>query len=271
MAIVLAAALEVLYLERHSHKLMQAVGYLFAVWLCAFITDIVVNIHPKPAIGFPIKRSATREVCIILGCTLFGLIGLIIHFNPSVHALRGLEKLALFALILFFTYPIALALIYFFCYRYKPKELGSNLHYWYLPLLIHPIWGSITLAVASQESHWHAYIQQNGLIVGVLFTGLITAALPEEFIRLLLQTRLGILFHNKGMGFVVATFIWASLHIPVNFSQNPKEGLIYVIVSSWVIVPIGLLWGYLTHRTKSLLPAILVHGLNLWGLQNFKF
>jgi len=30
----------------------------------------------------------------------------------------------------------------------------------------------------------------------------------------------------------------------------------------------GLLWGYMTHRTKSLLPAVLVHGFNLWGLHN---
>jgi membrane protease YdiL (CAAX protease family) len=35
------------------------------------------------------------------------------------------------------------------------------------------------------------------------------------------------------------------------------------------MMPIGFLWGYLTHRTKSLLPAVLVHGLNFWGLQNF--
>ena len=35
------------------------------------------------------------------------------------------------------------------------------------------------------------------------------------------------------------------------------------------IVPLGLMWGYITYRTKSLLPATLVHGLNVWGLQNF--
>ncbi len=108
MAVVLAVALEVLYLGCRRHELRHAVGYLFAVWFCAFVTDIVVNIHPKAAIGFSIKRSATKEMCIILGCTLLGLVGLIIHFNASVPGLLGLERLGLSALILLFTYPIAL-------------------------------------------------------------------------------------------------------------------------------------------------------------------
>ena len=34
------------------------------------------------------------------------------------------------------------------------------------------------------------------------------------------------------------------------------------------IVPLGLLWGYLTHRTGSLVPAVLLHLTNFWGLQN---
>jgi membrane protease YdiL (CAAX protease family) len=40
-------------------------------------------------------------------------------------------------------------------------------------------------------------------------------------------------------------------------------------LSSIRIIPIGLVWGYLTHRTKSFVPATLVHGANFWGLQNF--
>jgi membrane protease YdiL (CAAX protease family) len=34
------------------------------------------------------------------------------------------------------------------------------------------------------------------------------------------------------------------------------------------IVPLGLLWGYLMHRTRSLLPSTLLHATNIWGLQN---
>ena len=35
------------------------------------------------------------------------------------------------------------------------------------------------------------------------------------------------------------------------------------------IIPIGLLWGFLSWRTRSWLPALVAHGFNLWGLQNF--
>jgi membrane protease YdiL (CAAX protease family) len=40
------------------------------------------------------------------------------------------------------------------------------------------------------------------------------------------------------------------------------------MISPWDIIPIGLLWGYITWRTKSLFPSVVVHGFNLWGLQN---
>jgi membrane protease YdiL (CAAX protease family) len=269
MVITLAVVFDVFYLGHYEHKIRQAIGYLFAVWLCALLTDIVVNLHPKRAIGFPIKYSATKEASLIFGCTLLGFAGLLIHFSRVGATWRGLERVSELALIVLFAFPIVLALIYLLLYRYRPGELGINLHYWYLPILIHILWGSVTFAVASPESHWHSYIQQNGFFWGVLFTGLITAALPEEFTRMLLQTRLGLAFRNKGLGFVTATFIWASLHIPVNHSQSPQASWVYVLVSSWSIMPLGFLWGYMTHRTKSLLPAVLLHGSNLWGLQNF--
>jgi membrane protease YdiL (CAAX protease family) len=86
---------------------------------------------------------------------------------------------------------------------------------------------------------------------------------------MLLQTRLGILFHHKGMGFVVATLVWVCIHIP-NSYPHTQEGAFPLLffIKLATLIPHGLLWGYMTHRTKSLLPAVLVHGLNFWGLQN---
>jgi Type II CAAX prenyl endopeptidase Rce1-like len=57
------------------------------------------------------------------------------------------------------------------------------------------------------------------------------------------------------------------LRRPVDYSQSHStvEAMLGVIN----IVPLGLLWGYLTHRTGSFLPSMLLHGLNFWGLQNF--
>jgi membrane protease YdiL (CAAX protease family) len=48
-----------------------------------------------------------------------------------------------------------------------------------------------------------------------------------------------------------------------------EDDAIEALLSSIRIVPLGLTWGYLTYRTRGLLPAVLVHGTNFWGLQNF--
>jgi membrane protease YdiL (CAAX protease family) len=266
--VVLLTILNVLYIGHTEHQLAHSIGYLFAVWLGAFATDLVIAIHPKSAIGFPIKHSVMKEVGVILGCTFLGMIFLSIRFTSGWWETMSFHYRLACSSLLLFTFPIALALIYLIYYRYRPKELGINLHYWHLPLLIHLIFGGITLAVVPGNSHWHSFIGQYGLL-GALFTGLITAALPEEFTRMLLQTRLGFACRNKGLGFVIATFIWACMHIPVDRYHDPRASLISVLSGSLVVMPIGFLWGYLTHRTKSLVPAVLVHGLNLWGLQNF--
>ena len=267
IAIALASALCVLYCGHLTHKTAHAILYLVAVWLCALATDVVVNLHPSPAIGFPIHYSSAQESAVILTCTALGQVFLYVRFSALWNAIQGPSKDALITLLVF-TYPIVLALIYLFFYRYKPSELGINLRFWYLPLLIHLLWGGIAITTAMNTVIWHSYIQQNG-IVGTLFTGVICAALAEEFTRMLLQTRLGALFRNKGMGFVTATLLWACIHIPMSHPQT-KEGTIPLLffIKLATIIPHGLLWGYMTHRTKSLLPAVLVHGLNLWGLQN---
>ena len=267
VAIALASALCVLYCGHLTHRTAHAIAYLIAVWLCAFATDVVVNLRPSPAIGFPIHYSSVQESGVILACTVLGQVFLFIRFSALWDTMQGLPKLALITLVVF-TYPIVLALIYLFFYRYKPSELGINLRFWYLPLLIHLLWGGIAITTARNTIIWRSYIQQNG-IAGTLITGVICAALAEEFTRMLLQTRLGALFHDKGMGFVTATLLWVCIHIPKSYPHT-KDGTVPLLffIKLATFIPHGLLWGYMTHRTKSLLPAVLVHGFNFWGLQN---
>jgi membrane protease YdiL (CAAX protease family) len=267
IAILLGSAVCVLYRGHLTHHTAHAIAYLMAVWLCAFATDIVVNLHPAPAIGFPLHHSSAQESAVILSCTALGQIFLYIRSSALWDALQRLPKLTLSTLVVFI-YPIVLALIYLFLYRYKFSELGINLRFWYLPVLIHLLWGGIAITTARNTIIWHSYIQQNG-IIETLITGLICAAFTEEFIRMLLQTRLGVLFHNKAMGFVTATLLWVCLHIPM-FYPHTTDGAVHrmFFIKMATLIPHGLLWGYMTHRTRSLLPAVFVHGLNFWGLQN---
>ncbi|GBL35552.1 hypothetical protein EMGBS15_11470 [Filimonas sp.] len=93
------------------------------------------------------------------------------------------------------------------------------------------------------------------------------AGLSEEFFRVVGQTRLGVWTRSKGMGWFLTTFIWAFMHAPKWYGDG--HDLTEAILGFLRIIPLGLMWGYLTPRTKSLLPSVIVHGMNIWGLQNF--
>ena len=100
----------------------------------------------------------------------------------------------------------------------------------------------------------------------LLLATFVGAALPEETFRFLLQTRLGRAI-NPAAGWLIASYAWAFFHLPMWYAESGD-----VLASSLGcvrIVPLGLMWGYVTHRTGNLWTAWLLHGANLWGLQNF--
>jgi membrane protease YdiL (CAAX protease family) len=94
----------------------------------------------------------------------------------------------------------------------------------------------------------------------------VVECLPEEFFRFAWQTRIGAWMKNPAAGWLIASMAWAVLHGPVDYSQS--HSTVEAMLSVIDIVPLGLLWGYLSHRTGSFLPSVLLHGLNFWGLQN---
>lgn len=266
--LLILTALVILYTSYTNTTLIHALAYLGAIWLCSVIVDVVLTIKPLSEPALILKRPVKKEIFLIVSCTLLGLTFLMIRFFSDWEHLAGWIKLSALPLMLF-TFPIALALIYLFVYKYKFKELGINLNYWYLPLLLHPLWGTITLLFAPEVSHWREGYQEYG-IIGFIVTGVLGAALAEEFSRMLIQTRLAFLSKNMGVGVFVSSVIWSAMHIPVGYSQDPQHfTLITALMGVIYLVPLGLFWGYLTHRTQSLLPAVLMHGFNLWGLQNF--
>jgi membrane protease YdiL (CAAX protease family) len=264
--IVLVIFAQILYASWRQNTELHAFAYLATVWLGILTTDVVVASWPRSGIGFPIRHGAWNETVLILSNTLLGALFLVIRFShywPSVH---GTPKLMLLSLLVF-TFPIFLALAYACFYRYRPGDLGFNFHYWYLALVIGALFGTATLATVPQLSHWRSYFHSLGFL-SALYTGLITAGLAEEFTRMLIQTRLTAALRNSGWGFLIAAIIWSSLHAPVNLSQAPHTSFPTILIQSTHLVPIGLLWGYMTHRTKSILLSTFAHGLNLWGLQN---
>lgn len=180
------------------------------------------------------------------------------HLNPNL-------KLAVIPFIIFI-FPIGLAIIILLL-KYKPYDVGFRLKglQGALPLIvICAIAGSL---VTPQSLTWNAVMQEEGNIFGLIFSGIITAGLSEEFFRVIGQTRIGAWINNKGMGWYITTFLWAFMHAPKWYSE--EHNISEAILGSVRIIPIGLMWGYLTNRTKSILPATIVHGVNFLGLQNF--
>ena len=264
--IVLAIFAQITYASWQQNTALHAFAYLISVWLGILATDVVVASWPRSGIGFPIRHRAWSETVLILSSALLGVLFLAIRFSRYWPGVHGIPRLALLSLLVF-TFPIFLGFAFVCFYRYRPGELGFNFRYWYLALVIVALFGGVTLAAAPQLSHWRSYFQSLGFLPA-LYTSLITAGLAEEFTRMLIQTRLTAALHNSGWGFLLAAVFWSLLHVPVNLSQATHTSLPAVVLQSTHLVPIGLLWGYMTHRTRSILPSTVAHGLNLWGLQN---
>ena len=267
LAVILLAIISGTMLWHASglHEWLQGMGYLLAVWLSAFVVDLVVNARPRPATGFPIKRPVRKELLIIFMCEILATVYLVIHFSSAGEAMSRNTRMLLLPLMVF-VFPIVLALIYLFRYKYTIRELGINFRYWWLALIVSAVVGGITIGVAPEKIHWVSAYKEFG-IGGWILSGFIGAALSEEFVRMLFQTRLGAAFGDMGLGLILASAIWGCMHIPANSqdSHDVTAGLLGAVD----YIPIGVLWGYMTHRTRSIIPAVLVHGLNAWGLQNF--
>jgi membrane protease YdiL (CAAX protease family) len=248
-------------LEEHR---MKALAYLVALGLCIFITDLFAlwkTNAPAPPV-----RAPRRETLIVLGSAALGFLTLSARFVFfDWPALPGPVKLAIIPFFAF-VFPIALALIMLWL-KYKPRELGFQWRassFVFLPVLC--ITAGTAYLIAPQDLTLPALWASEGLW-GMLFDGFILAALSEEFLRLLMQTRMAVVLKNTGIAWFIAAVIWSVMHLPkwIGDGGSISEGL----MGSLHIVPLGLMWGYMTHRTKSIFPAILVHGMNVWGLQNF--
>lgn len=263
--LVVATVLIVIYIGYRHDTLKQSLAYIIVMWLCSFCIDFYA-IKKTPMIGF-VVRNPKRETFYFLLCFLLGLVFLYFRFAPSVdwQHLTGIKRLVILPLVIF-VFPIGLAII-LFVLKYKPADLGLRFQGILVVIPIVLISGIANRIVSPESLTWNALIAESGGIVGVLFSGFIMAGLSEEFLRVIGQTRLGAYFNNFGIGWFVTTLLWALMHVPKWYSEDLN--LTEAILSSIRIIPIGLMWGYLTHRTKSFVPAVLVHGLNFWGLQNF--
>jgi membrane protease YdiL (CAAX protease family) len=265
VCLIVLTCIGVGYLAYLHQQLPKAVAYLAAMWLCSFITDLLTT--GRQPIELPVKAPRTESLIALL-LTGLGILGLMLRFVwLDWSTTPGLLRIVIAALIFLCTFPVLLAII-LLLRRYRPGELGFRFNR-LVPVGIAAlvITALTALTFAPSGFTYKALMQETGGVGGMLLTGFVMAALPEEFMRLVLQTRLGRWLNNRALGWFIACVLWALMHVPKWYSDGHdlKEALLGAVR----IIPLGLMWSYLIHRTKNILPSIIAHGLNVWGLQNF--
>lgn len=263
--LILTTALATIYIGYRHDTLKQSLTYLGLMWFFSFIIDLYALLRPTKN-TFEV-RQPKRESFYFIACFTLGLVFLFFRFSPFTdwQHLSNIVRIAVLPLILFM-FPIALAIIMLLL-KYKPTDFGFRLNGLILVIPIVLTSALVNRIISPQSLTYDALVAETGGVLGVLFTGIITAGLSEEFFKLVGQTRLGAYMNNFGLGWFITVVIWALMHAPKWYSEDLN--MTETILSSIRIIPIGLMWSYLTHRTKSILPSVIVHGTNFWGLQNF--
>jgi membrane protease YdiL (CAAX protease family) len=241
----------------------QSLAYLAAVAISVAAIDAMSFARDSKLAAIPV-RDPRLESVVLIGFGLIALAWLTSRFVFNYRPESGGLRLAWIAIGLGAVFSILPAL-FLFGRRYGPADLGLRFRGVTTALPVLAIFAVITFALSRHSITWFGALAEAGSPFGLVQTA-ISASVPEEFFRFAWQTRIGSWMKNPAVGWLIASFAWAVLHGPVDLSQSHStvEAALGVID----ILPLGLLWGYLTHRTGSSLPSMLLHGLNFWGLQN---
>ena len=85
---------------------------------------------------------------------------------------------------------------------------------------------------------WERGLKEVGGVVGLIFTGIINAALFEEFSRFVIQSRFKKIFKTSGIYILFATTIWAFMHFPMSYYQGGEISstlkILYTNNSYWI-------------------------------------
>lgn len=263
---VFITGLTIFLLAIREGKWMHAMTYLLTMVFAAWVVDVLAFRTSAP-VEWKIKNVKAEVVLLLSVVALQWLatLGRFVWITDWNAAAKPI-KLLLFAMMILFIYPVFLIIWYFVVKRYKPVDVGVSIRskiVLALPVIV--LMGTVTFLVAPEGIQFSDMLASHS-IMQLILLGFLTAAIPEEFFRLLLQTRLGSMMNHPAWAWFITGIIWAAIHIPNFGKQSGDWG--NACLSALAILPLGLLWGYLTHRLQNLWPSVLIHGTNLWGLQN---
>ncbi|MFM2387893.1 MAG: hypothetical protein RL660_2650 [Bacteroidota bacterium] len=268
--LVLMTLINCFVLANHILKgnIKHGIGYFVFFYVAVLAIYTFTNRVP-PRHNIEVKEPK-KELTIAILFACLGLVFLFLNFMLKAKAFpdKIFTKIPIGLGNLFFATPFGI-FIYLLLKRYKFMALGFTtkpLLHIALGICIWAITGIIAYMCNPDGMLWSKAYKEMGGLLGIILQGVIGAALFEEFNRFIIQSRFAGLFKTSGMGILFATTIWAFMHFPVNYSKGCEVA--DIILYCVQIIPLGFVWGYLTERTKSIVPSIFAHGFNLWGLQN---
>lgn len=246
-----------------QHDLGRALIYLAVIAVSVVLIDVTLARWPASARTVPVRNAGAEAALLIVSLAL-GLFWLTGRFVWNLRPEPGLLRLLWLAILVGCVFN-ALPAIVLLARRYRITDLGVRITGLQAVPLVIAAFAAATLALSPASITWRGAIEDTGSIGALIGTALL-AAVPEEFFRFAWQTRVGVWLKNPAIGWLIASACWALLHAPKDWDES--HSLPATVMGVVNIVPLGLLWGYLTHRTGSMLPAIALHATNLWGLQN---
>ena len=261
--IVAALGIAILVNAAIQGDLGRALLYFGAIGASLVAIEAVLARWPVRAPA-PAVRAAGLELGVLTASFALGLFWLYARFVRDYRPGPGPGRLIWLLLLVACVFN-ALPALFLLVRRYRLRDLGLAVSRVPVGAPVIAIFGLASLAAPSSIT-WKAIVEDSGgSATGVLLTALL-AAVPEEFFRFAWQTRAGAVLANRATGWLVASALWATLHGPKDWNDSHAVGSTVMGIIN--IVPVGLLWGYLTHRTRSIVPSILLHATNVWGLQN---
>jgi len=249
-------------------KTLHGMGYFIFFYISILtIHFFTKRIPPKNEIEV---KEPKKELAVAILFAVLGMLFLTLNFMLKSNTIpdKIFTKIPIGLGSIIFAMPLGI-FMYLLIKRYKIMKLGLTTRPKFSIILGLIIWGLTGLFAYFFNKEgilWARAYEEFGGIMGIILQGVIGAALFEEFSRFVVQSRFEKVFKTNGINILFATTIWAFMHFPVTFFKGAD--LTGTLVYCIQIIPIGVIWGYMTQRTKSIVPATLAHGINLWGFQN---
>jgi membrane protease YdiL (CAAX protease family) len=258
-----AVTLAILLNGARQRDLFRAVLYLAAVAISCVAAELVFRKRHCADAPVPVHGASVEAVVLVASFAL-GLFWLYTRFVRQSFPPPGVGRLLWLAVLIGCVFSALPAIVLLL--RYRLQDLGVRVTGVAAVPIVIVIFAAATALSPVPTVTWPRLLKESGGSLWSLTGTLLTAAVPEEFFRFAWQTRVGALRRNRAAGWFIASVAWAILHAPRFWDEGHSAiGTLMGVVD---IVPLGLLWGYLMHRTRSLLPSTLLHATNIWGLQN---